>query len=310
MLFQKTNINIPADVPHKAEKTYQQNYAAITKKSGKLMLFACDQKIEHLNNDFYGFGIHDDAQYLEHIFNIASHGIIGAFATHLGLIARYAKHFPGLAYIAKLNGKTDLIPTTQRDPISTQLWSVHDVVELQRDAGISIHGVGYTIYLGSEHEHEMLHQAARMIHEAHHHGLLAILWIYPRGKSITDDQDPQLLAGTAGLAASLGADFVKIKTPKASGDKTSAQWLQIICAAAGNTKVICAGGEQQEPETFLQELYDQLHIGGVAGCATGRNIFQRSFEQAVAMTKAISALVIQHKDVPYALRVYKEGHKH
>jgi len=60
----------------------------------------------------------------------------------------------------------------------------------------------------------------------------------------------------------------------------------------------------------LQELYDQLHIGGVAGCATGRNIFQRSFEPAVAMTKAISALVIQHKDVPYALRVYKEGHKH
>ena len=181
----------------------------------------------------------------------------------------------------------------------------HNVVELQQQASIAIHAVGYTIYLGSDYEHAMLEQAARIIHEAHHHGLLTILWIYPRGKSITNDQDPQLLAGAAGLAASLGADFVKIKTPKASGDKTSAQWLQVICAAAGNTKVICAGGEQQEPQQFLQELYDQLHIGGVAGCATGRNIFQRSFENAVAMTKAISALVIDGKDVPNALQIMK-----
>ena len=42
---------IPADVPNDVLNEYLSNYDEITLGSGRLMLFAGDQKIEHLNDD-------------------------------------------------------------------------------------------------------------------------------------------------------------------------------------------------------------------------------------------------------------------
>src|SRR5580658_3451655 len=95
-------VTIPADVPHDKEHDYLTHYATITKNTGRLMLFACDQKIEHMNHDFYGEGIHPDAMHPEHLFNIASQGTIGAMATQMGLLARYGKLYPTVPYIVKL----------------------------------------------------------------------------------------------------------------------------------------------------------------------------------------------------------------
>ena len=44
----------PLDVPKKASQTYIKNYLKMTRGSGRLMLFAGDQKAEHLNDDFFG----------------------------------------------------------------------------------------------------------------------------------------------------------------------------------------------------------------------------------------------------------------
>jgi len=54
---------------------------------------------------------------------------------------------------------------------------------------------------------------------------------------------------------------------------------------------------------LLQELYDQIHIGGTCGNATGRNIFQRSLPEAIALTKAISAIACQDKSVRDAIKL-------
>ncbi len=307
MFFRKSNYLIPCDVPAAAHKTFIKNYQRITRKTERLFLFAADQKLEHLAHDFYGPSIHPDALDPEHLFRIAAQKQCGAFATHLGLIARYGARYRSLPYIAKLNGKTDLIPGAQQDPISTQLWQVDDVVRINEEHNLTICGVGYTIYLGSAYEAQMLAHAAQVVAQAHEHGLVTILWIYPRGKAITDDQDPLLLAGAAGVAASLGSDFVKIKPPHATAEKTSAQWIALAVQAAGNTKIICAGGQQQEPEAFLKQVYEQLTIGKSAGVAVGRNIFQRQFAQATAFSKAVSALVYDKKELEYALRMYKKA---
>jgi len=224
------------------------------------MLFAADQKIEHLNYDFYGDNIHPNAQTPEHLFKIAQKGRIGAFATQLGLIARYGRIYSELTYIAKLNSTTNLINSTINDPLSQQLWSVEDVVDMKYNADLNICGIGYTIYLGSIYESQMLHEAAQAIFQAHQHGLVAILWVYARGKAIINDTDWELIAGATGVAAALGADFVKVKAPTAQGTKTSAEFLKIATLAAGNTKVICSGGTAQAPEKFLSELYEQIHI--------------------------------------------------
>ncbi|KPL07285.1 aldolase [bacterium SM23_57] len=298
-----SDITVPADVPADARDVYQKNYHDITRGSGRLMLFAGDQKIEHLNDDFYGEGIHSDDADPEHLFRIADEGKIGVFAAQLGLIARYGMDYPDVPYLVKLNSKTNLVKTKQVDPYSEQMIDVEQVVEFRETSGLRIHGVGYTIYLGSEFEAAMITQAAQSVYEAHRNGLVTVLWIYPRGQAVVNEKDPHLIAGATGVAACLGSDFVKVNAPKREGE-SSAEILKEAVKAAGRTKVVCAGGSSKAPRDFLQELYDQIHISGVAGNATGRNIHQKGFDEAVRMTNAIYAITVEGRTVDEAWQVY------
>src|SRR5262245_25004931 len=93
-----TKIDVPADVPSSQQGLYEQNYQTMTKGTGNLMLFAGDQKVELLNDDFYGTlssgeAIHDDDADPELLFRIAKDGVIGCFATQFGLIARYGRDY-------------------------------------------------------------------------------------------------------------------------------------------------------------------------------------------------------------------------
>ncbi len=289
---------IPADVPHHALDTYVKNYRILTKNTDHAFIFAADQKIEHLDADFHGEHVHPDAGKPEHIFMIAREGIIGALAAHLGLITRYGRLYPKIPYIAKLNGKTNLV-TMQEDPVSRLLWTVEETATLISDPGLALCGVGYTIYMGSNHEHTMLAEAAQVVTHAHTMGLLAILWIYPRAAHISDQTDPSLVAGAAGLGLSLGADFVKVHAPQ------DHEKLAIAVEAAGNTGILCAGGTHTTVEKLLETIYGQLHSGHAAGCAIGRNIFQRSYKDAIALAQAISAIVYDGADVQSACSIMR-----
>jgi DhnA family fructose-bisphosphate aldolase class Ia len=260
---------------------------ALFKENAPCIIFAFDQKLEHASIDFIGDAIDNEASDPAHAFAIAAASPVNALATHVGLIARYAQDFPQLAYIAKLNGKTNLLKKEESDPLSRQLWSVDDVLQL-KEQGVNIIGIGYTVYLGSEHESIMLQEAAQCINQAHENGLLAIIWAYPRGKSITNERDPFIIAGAAGVAASLGADVVKINAPDAKDGKSTTEWLKEIVKAAGTTKVICAGGPQKESSTFVAEIASYC-TAGASGVALGRNLFQRSHEEAIALAQALRA---------------------
>ena len=52
----RDQVHVPADVPAVNRENYIDNYLAATRNTGRLMLFACDQKFEHLNDDFVGEG--------------------------------------------------------------------------------------------------------------------------------------------------------------------------------------------------------------------------------------------------------------
>jgi fructose-bisphosphate aldolase/6-deoxy-5-ketofructose 1-phosphate synthase len=298
------NIFVPSDVPNGSMNEYLNNYDLITKGSGRLMLFAGDQKVEHLNDDFHGEGIHEDDNDPEHLFKIADTAEIGVLATQMGLIAMYGSDYPEVPYLVKLNSKTHLVKTAQKDPLSGSLLDVEQVVEFKRNSGLDILGIGYTIYLGSEYENIMLREASQAIYKAHQAGLVSVLWIYPRGKAVADEKDPHLVAGATGVAATLGSDFVKVNAPKKDG-KATADILIPAVKAAGKTKVICAGGSSTNPGAFLQSLHDQITIAGVSGNATGRNIHQKSFEEAVRMCNAISALTIHNRPVEEAIKIYE-----
>ncbi|MDR1014357.1 MAG: hypothetical protein LBL86_05190, partial [Coriobacteriales bacterium] len=264
-------VRVPVDVLPESRESYIDNYLAATRGTGRLMLYACDQKIEHLNGDFYGEGIDPSDNNPEHLFQIGSQGVVGVLAGQKGLIARYAADYPEVNYLVKMNSKTNLVGTKQDDPYSPLLYSLESVLAM-REAGVNIVGIGYTIYLGSEYEATMMSEAGELIAEAHAAGLIVVLWIYPRGKAVANEKDADLIAGAAGVALCLGADFVKVNPPKATDEASSAELLARAAEAAGRTGLVCAGGSTVDAERFLTQLYEQIHVGGASGNATGRNI--------------------------------------
>ncbi len=298
---------IPADVPSYKRGEFLEIFKNITNSTGRLMLFAGDQKVEHLNNDFYGENIPLEDANPRHLFEIASRAKIGVFATQFGLICRYAKDYPDIPYLVKLNSKTNIIPYDAKDPFSQAWFGLDEVMELRKE-GINIKGVGYTVYLGSEHEHSMLKEAANIVHSAHKEGMIAVLWIYPKGRFVKDEHDSHLIAGACGVAACLGADFVKVKVPFKNG-KFDASLLKEATLAAGNCGVLCEGGQKTDGEKFLKELYEQIHIGNTRGNGTGRNIHQRELNEAIKMANAIYAITCENKSWQEAVKIAKGEEK-
>lgn len=298
------DVKVPADVPPSKRETYIHNIMEITRGSGNFMLFAGDQKIEHLNDDYSGEGISSENADPEHMFRIASRAKIGAFASQFGLIARYGMDYSDVPYIVKMNSKTHLVPTEQAEAISRQLTTFHMIDELSSESGLKIMGVGYTIYVGSEHETHMFAEAARIAYEAHRRGMVAIFWMYPRGKAVPNEKDPHIIAGAAGVGACLGADFVKVNYPKVENGN-AAESLREAVQAAGRTRLICAGGATVGAEDYLRTLHDQIHIGGAHGTAIGRNIHQRSLEEAVRFCNAVYEIVVENKSVEEATNTYR-----
>ena len=308
MTMAATKIDVPADVPSAKQSLYEQHFQTMTKGTGRLMLFAGDQKVEHLNDDFYGAlsdgtPITADDGHPEHLFRIARDGVIGCFATQLGLVARYARDYPTVPYLVKLNSKSHLIKTSQQDPRSIAWHSVDDALTL-RENGVNVVGVGFTVYLGSAFESEQMREASQACFQAHRHGLVSVLWIYPRGAAVPEEQHPHLIAGATGLGATLGADFCKVNYCKVK-EGSPAEAFKEAVQAAGRTRVITAGGGSTDVRKFLQTLHDQIFISGAFGSATGRNIHQKPLHEAVQMTNAISAITYGGHSVDEAMAVYE-----
>lgn len=287
-------INIPLSVPKNKEKEYRKNFETATHGTGKLMMFAGDQKVEHLNNDFFGPGIPAEVADPEHYFKIASKAKIGVFATQIGLIDKYGKDYPNIPYLIKVNSKTNLLSQDQRDPMSERWLQMDDIIQYKKQSKLNIVGVGYTIYLGSAYEADMFGQAARIIYKAHQEGMIAVIWIYTRGRSIKpeDEKNIHLIAGAAGVAVCLGTDFVKLTYPYDVHSKKVANDYREVTTAAGRTNVICIGGKKQTCKNFLQCIHDQIHVSGTKGVAIGRNIYQRKLDESIRMANAISSIVM------------------
>jgi fructose-bisphosphate aldolase/6-deoxy-5-ketofructose 1-phosphate synthase len=123
---------------------------------------------------------------------------------------------------------------------------------------------------------------------------------------VGEELDPHLIAGVAGVAASLGTDVVKVSYPLAKDGNVAERFREAVLAA-GRTKVICAGGKGVKAEEFLTRLYEQIHVSGAAGNATGRNIHQLPLEEAIRFCNAIYAVSVENKTVAEALAIFHQG---
>jgi len=228
---------------------------------GRSMLLAYDQGLEHgPSSDFTDRNV-DPA----FVMGIANKGGFNGVVFQKGVAERFYEGKVPL--IVKLNGKTSL---PRGEPISRQVCSVEEAVSL------GAKGVGYTIYLGSGLESEMLAEFGKIQEQAHERGLPAIAWIYPRGAAVQNDTSKEVVSYAARAGLELGADAVKIKY---TGDSASFAWA--VKSAAG-VKVFMSGGPKAPTDDdFLNQVKGVIQAGGT-GVAVGRNVWQNEDPLAMA----------------------------
>jgi class I fructose-bisphosphate aldolase len=192
------------------------------------------------------------------IIEIAEKAEVDALVLLKGTARAYYKKGMGVPLIVKLNQKTNL---RSGEPLSTQVCNVKEAIDIGASA------VGYTVYAGSEYEQVMLQEFGRIEEEAHKYGLPVIMWSYPRGKAIADDEAPEIVAYAARIAMEMGADIVKLKYPN---DNSKLKW---IVESAGKTKVFMAGGKATTDEEFEKHV-EEVISSGFSGVAVGRNVWQ------------------------------------
>lgn len=223
---------------------------------GRALFLAYDQGMEHGPSDFDGENI--DPNY---ILKIGLDGEYTGVIFQKGIAEKYYSRElkEKLPLIIKLNGKTNLVKT--QEPYSPLLCTVDEALNL----GVS--AVGYTIYIGSEFEEQMLKELADVVRSAHEKNIPVIGWMYPRGKNVPDPSDPSIIAYAARVGLEVGCDLVKVSYP---GNLESTKH---VVESAGKTGVVIAGGKKESEEEFL-EMAKIAMEAGAKGLAVGRNIWQ------------------------------------
>ncbi len=262
------------------------------KGTGKMVILPVDQGFEH--GPARSFAKNPDAYDPAYHFELAIESGCNAYAAPLGALEACARDFAGeIPLILKINNSDTLF--SSKSPISALTSSVDDALRL----GCS--GIGFTIYPGSSDRKQMYEEISAASAMAKEAGLAVIVWSYPRGDQLSKDGETAMdvIAYGAHIAAQLGAHIIKVKPPTAHIEQAAAakvyqeQGIKISSMSDrirhvvqssfnGRRIVIFSGGEAKGTEDLLKEV-KEIAMGGAFGSIMGRNAFQRSRKEAVAL---------------------------
>lgn len=253
-------------------------------KKGKAMILAYDQGLEHGPADFNEKNIDP-----EYILDIALEGNYTGLILHNGVAEKYYYGpYREVPLILKINGKTNL---TNINPISRELCSVERAIKLGASA------IGYTVYDGSPEEPNIFKEFGDIVEQAHDYGIPVFAWMYPRGPTIHDDLDTNILAYSARVGLELGADVIKIKY---NHKPEEFKW---VVKSAGRAKIVIAGGEKVPDNEFLH-MCEEMMSTGVMGIAVGRNVWKH--DKPFTITKGLRKVIIDEKTAAEARKVLNE----
>lgn len=256
--------------------------------TGKMVILPVDQGFEH--GPARSFAPNPKGYDPLYHVELAIEAGCNAYAAPLGFIEAAANEYPGqIPLILKVNNNDSLYPT--KNPLSAITSGIQDALEL----GVS--GIGFTIYPGTAEKNENFGQLSELIRQAHDVGLAAVVWSYPRGEGLAKENETavDIAAYAAHIAAQLGADIIKIKPPidaigleaaRKSYENIETSTLPdrvrhvIQSAFDGKRITIFSGGAAKGTEDVLKEISD-INAGGGFGSIIGRNVFQRSKEDAL-----------------------------
>ena len=267
--------------------------------TGKLVILPVDQGFEH--GPARSFAPNPPAYDPRYHFQLAVDAGCNAYAAPLGFLEAGAREFAGqVPMILKLNDHDVL--HDEADPNQAVTGSIADALRL------GCAGIGFTIYPGSTHRLDMYQQIRALAEEAKRVGLVVVIWSYPRGSGLTKAGETAIdVCGYAAhLAAQLGAHLIKVKVPSAHVEQEPARKVYekqqipiatlaerirhvVQCAFNGRRLVIFSGGPQESEESLLEEIRG-IHAGGGFGSIIGRNSFQRTKPDALALLDKIMTI--------------------
>ncbi len=215
-------------------------------------------------------------------------GGANAVVEHKGLVTKgLGQRGQDIGLIIHLSASTQLSPFPNA---KTLVCSVEEAVKLGADA-VSIH-----VNLGNGDEKEMLRDFGYVSHEARTWGMPLLAMIYPRGKKIRNEFDPDVIKHAARVGDEMGADLVKVSY---TGCPESFRKVVEGCSIP----VVIAGGPKMSSDHDILEMVKGAMMAGGAGVSMGRNIFQHS--DPTRMLMAVSGIVHEGLSVDSALEVLK-----
>ena len=264
--------------------------------NGKLMILPIDQGLEHGPVDFFTNPPSADPEFQ---FKLAVEGGYSGIALHLGLAEKYAPKYAGkIPIVLKINGKTR-IPSADQ-PVSPMTGSVEDAVRIGADA------IGYTLYVGSPNQVTDFTQFRQVKADAERYGMPIIMWAYPRGEAIDKKGGRDSVFAVdyaARVADELGADIVKLNVP-VDNPKTRSQQrspydtlelsyeegVRKVVKTAGKCLVLFSGGGMMSDDEVVRRAKACIEQGAT-GLIFGRNLWQREWDDALAMTKKLKDMM-------------------
>lgn len=242
-------------------------------ENGKYMFLAYDHGLEHGPSDFNEKSINPN-----YVLDIAQNGKYQGIVLQKGVAEKYYKdssYEKKVPLILKLNGKTKLF---KGEPYSPQECSISYAEYLGAKA------VGYTIYIGSEYEPQMIKEFGEIVEQAHIKKIPVIAWMYPRGRSIKDPKSLESVAYASRVGLELGADIIKLEYRGTESD------FAYIANSAGKARVVLAGGGKLTKRQFLK-LISQAIRAGISGVTIGRNIWQR--DDPLSITEELRKIIFK-----------------
>jgi class I fructose-bisphosphate aldolase len=264
--------------------------------TGRMLILPVDQGFEH--GPGRSFAMNPPAYDPRYHFQLAIEAGCNAYAAPLGFLEAGAREFAGqIPLILKVNNH-DLFGD-EKDPDQAMTGSVADARRLGCVA------IGYTIYPGSAHRHEMYGRIRAYAQEAKREGLAVVIWSYPRGSGLSKEGETAIdvTAYAAHIAAQLGAHVIKVKLPTAHLESEAARKVYekekvpiatladrvrhvTQAAFAGRRIVIFSGGPAESEDKILEEVR-AIRDGGGFGSIIGRNSFQRKKPDALRLLDTI-----------------------
>lgn len=268
--------------------------------NGRLLLLPIDQGLEHGPVDFFPNPPSVDPDYQ---CRLALQGNYSGIVFHIGLAEKYMHRYAGeVPLVLKINGKTNIPSDAQA--LSTLTGTVEDAVRLGADA------VGYTLYVGSPRQDEDFLQLTEVRAECDRYGMPLIVWSYPRGEAIEKKGGRDSVYAVdyaARVANELGADVVKLNVPKFESPKNEdspkpynslykeldyASAVRKVIESAGKTMVLFSGGSKMGDKDLLEKARICMEQGAT-GLIFGRNMWQRPFEEGLAITRKVFDIILQ-----------------